>query len=138
VILRCNFEELGALTAGMQSVLSAGGGGGVAAPSEVVMEVEALLPRLVGDVSVSTYEEQQGIERALLFVVEHLKDRMDDRVLSEYPAAESAVQAYFNYARVLTVFNRVCDMGLEMAAMIELMTGRMPTAQSSRSISFPD
>lgn len=138
MILRCSFEELGALTSGIEGVLRLGAGGGVAAPSEVLADVEALLPRLVGDLTVSTYAEQQALEQAVLFVLEHLKDDMDERILDEYPAAESAVLAYFDYARTLSVYDRLVAMGAEMSALIELMTGEAPTEASARSITFPD
>ncbi len=138
VILRCTFEELNALTAGAEGVISTSGGGGIAAPPEVMTEVEALVPRLTGDITVSTYAQQQKIVRALNAVLEYLQDRMDASILEEHVGAESAVIAYFDYGHVLTVLDRATRLGAEMEAMIELMTGEAPTFESARAIAFPD
>ena len=50
MILHCTFEELSAISAGAERVLAEAGSGAtvVVAPPEVVADVEALLPRLVG------------------------------------------------------------------------------------------
>lgn len=138
MILRCSFEEIGALTSGIEGVLASSEGGGVAAPPEVLADVEALLPRLSGDLSVATYAEQQSLERAVLYVLENLRVRMDDRVLDEYPAAEAAVLAYFDYAHALSVYDRLLAMGSEMSALIELMTGSAPTVDTADRVTFPD
>ncbi|MGH7481588.1 MAG: hypothetical protein ACRELV_05490 [Longimicrobiales bacterium] len=138
VILHCEFEELRALTSGLEGTLSEYEGGGVAAPPEVVADIEALLPRLTGDLSVASYVEQQSLERALDFVLDRLRERMDVAVLSEYVGSERAVLAYFDYGHVLTIFDRVQSMGEEMFALIELMTGEPPNRDTAGSITFPD
>lgn len=138
VILHCEFEELRALTSALEGALSEYEGGGVAAPPEVVADIESLLPRLTGDLSVASYIEQQSLERTLDFVVERLRERMEVAVLSEYVGAERAVLAYFDFGHVLTVFDRVQSMGEEMFALIELMTGERPTDHTAGRITFPD
>ena len=46
--------------------------------------------------------------------------------------------AYFDFAHAFTVQHRVSEMATEMSALIELMTGAPPTAQTARDIHFPD
>lgn len=140
MILRCTFEELSALTAGAKRTLAVGAevGARVAAPPQALTDVEALLSRLTGDLSVPNYADQESLERAVDFILDRLRERMDQHVLSEYPGAEAAVVAFFDYAHVLTVRERLHRMGQEMAAMIELMTGQAPTPASARHINFPD
>ena len=67
MILHCTFEELSAISAGAERVLAEAGSGAsvVVAPPEIVADVEALLPRLIGDLSLSTLAEQQSIARAI-------------------------------------------------------------------------
>lgn len=138
MILRCTFEELSALRGGGQSALRASPGGGVAAPPEAVAHLEALLPRLVGDLSVQTLEEQRSVQGATLLVLRHLHERMDQLVLEQYVGAEDAVNAYFDYANVLTFHERVREMGDEMSGIVELVTGEPPTSTTAREITFPD
>lgn len=139
MILRCSFEELSALRGGAQSALRASSGGaGVAAPPEALVHVEALLPRLDGDLSLGTLADQRRVESAVLLVLTHLHERMDRLILEQYVGAEDAVNAYFDYANVLTFHERVRDIGHEMTAIVELVTGESPTEQTAREISFPD
>lgn len=138
MILRCNYEELTALANGIESILASHGGGGVAAPPEAIAGVEALLPRLVGDLTVNTLEEQQQLQVTLDFVLEHLNVRMDEAILAGDVASEDAVLAYFDYGHVLSVCERMARLGEEMSAMIELMTGEEPTPGTAREITFPD
>jgi len=140
VILHCTFEELAALSAGAERVLAEANAGGavVVAPPEVMADVESLLPRLHGDLSITTLAEQQSVARAATFVVAELKQRMDALILEAHPADEYAVQAYFEYAHVLSVQDRVARIGQEMAAIIELMTGYPPTSETIRNFTIPD
>ena len=64
VILYCNYEELAALKAGARVVLEREppAGGPVLAPPETRAHVEALLPRLEGDLSVSTLAELRVVQ----------------------------------------------------------------------------
>jgi hypothetical protein len=140
VILHCTFEELSALSAGAERVLAEAGSGTtvVVAPPEVIADVEALLPRLSGDLSLATLAEQQSIARAVTYVVAELKQRMDASIIEEHAASEYAVGAYFDYAHALTVQDRVVRLGAEMSAIIEVMTGRAPTAETAKTFEFPD
>ena len=140
MILHCTFEELSAVSAGAERVLAEAGSGTtvVIAPPEVIADVEALLPRLNGDLSLTTLAEQQSIARAVTYIVAELKQRMDTTILDEHAAAEYAVGAYFDYAHALTVQDRVVRLGAEMSAIIEVMTGRAPTAETTKTFEFPD
>ena len=140
MILHCTFEELSALSAGAERVLAEAGSGAtvVVAPPEVIADVEALLPRLAGDLSLTTLAEQQSIARAVTYIVAELKQRMDVAIVEEHAASEYAVGAYFEYAHALTVQDRVVRQGAEMSAIIEVMTGRAPTSEVARTFEFPD
>ena len=140
MILHCTYEELAALSAGAERVLAEANSGGavVVAPPEVVADVESLLPRLQGDLSITTLAELQSVARATTFVVAELKQRMDALIIEAHPADEYAVQAYFDYAHALSVQDRVEHVGQEMAAIIELMTGYPPTSETTRSFTIPD
>jgi hypothetical protein len=140
VILHCTFEELSALNAGAVRVLADPDNAGVvvAAPPQIVADLEALTPRLTGDLSVSTLAEQRSIARAAAYLLSDLKQRMDATIVAEHPASEATVQAYFEYAHVLSFEDRLRRIGDEMAALIELMTGAPPTEETARSVAFPD
>ena len=140
MILHCTFEELSALSAGAERVLAEAGSGAtvIVAPPEVVADVEVLLPQLTGDISLNTLAAQQSVARAITYIVAELKQRMDTAIIEEHAASEFAVGGYFEYAHALTIQDRVQRMGAEMAAMIELMTGRAPTAETIREFEFPD
>ena len=140
MILHCTFEELTALNAGAVRVLADPDNAGVvvAAPPQIVADLEALTPRLTGDLSVSTLSEQRSIARAAAYLLSDLKQRMDATIVAEHPASEATVQAYFEYAHVLSFEDRLRRIGDEMAALIELMTGAPPTEETARSVAFPD
>lgn len=140
MILTCNYEEVTALAYGARAVLEGGGveGPPVAAPSAGRAAVEELLPRLTGDMSVLTIAEQQRVERAVELIVAHLRQEMEVQVLALHPAAEEAVSAYFDFAHSRAVLGRVRELGREMRALVEVMTGRPPTAEVSRIFQFPD
>lgn len=140
MILHCTFEELSALSAGAERVLAEAGSGAsiVTAPPEVIADVESLVPRLVGDISVMTLAEQQSIARAVTFILAELKQRLDAQVLDMHPADEFAVQAYFEYAHTLTVQDRVMRLGAEMQAIIEVLSGAPATSDLARNFTIPD
>jgi signal transduction histidine kinase len=140
VILRCNYEELSALRAGARTFLDdgEGDGGAVAAPPEVRAHVEALVPRLHGDLSASTLHEVRVLLAAVSAIVEMLRVEMETLVVATHPADEGAVAAYFEFAHSLAVARRLEDMAQEMEAMIEVMTGAPPSPESRRSFQFPD
>ena len=138
MILYCSFEELSALSASIERVLDAADTGGVAAPPDVLPDLEALAPRLTGDIDVDSLAVQQSIERAVGHLLADARDRLDDTILQQYPAAEAAIEAYFHYANLLSVQGRVGRIGEEMQALIELMTGKPPSKETAGSISFEE
>jgi hypothetical protein len=137
VIVQLSFEEVTTLNSAVERMLSPGDGGGVVAPPEVLAELEARLP-LRGDISVNTLAKQVRLVGAVGYVMEHLKRRMDALVVERYVGDDDAVNAYFDYANILTLHTRLTAVGREMRAMIQLMTGGAVTDESARSISFPD
>lgn len=138
MILRCNFEELAALRSGAREYLTAVTAVGRTPEASAHDALEELLQRLGGDIGIDTLDEQQRVERAVEQILACARERMDAMVLEQYVGAEDAVNAYFDYAHVLTVHDRVSRMGQEMTAMIELMTGEPPTAEVARDIYFPE
>jgi hypothetical protein len=139
MILHCNFEELGALRKGATSLLGNAPGESlsVAAPPEGREEVEALLPRLAGDLSLSTLSEQRSVLKGVTVIVARLKSEMDASILDSHPADESAVSSYFLYAHALSVLNRVVELGQEMEALIEVVTGAPATGEVVTTFRFP-
>ncbi len=140
MILHCDFEELGALRQGAQAFLAreAGEGSFVAAPPEEAFLVEALLPRLSGDLAIRTLEEQRKLLKAVSAIVGTLREEMDLSILAAHPADEGAVASYFLFAHAYSVLGRLSEMGQEMEALIEVLTGAPPTPQAMRTFVFPD
>ena len=139
MILHCTYEELTALGATAGRVVSAADDGSrVAAPPQALADVASLQPRLHGDLLIATLEEQRSVERAVDYLLDELRERMNNFILSQHVGSEDSVNAYFDYAHVYGLRDRVRSLGREMAVMIELMTGEAPTAESARSVTFPD
>jgi hypothetical protein len=138
MILHWSFEEITAAFAGAERVLEGAGSGGVAAPPRVIADIEALRPRLTGDFSVETLADARSILRAVEYILEEARVRMDHFIIEQHPAAESAVASYFDYAHLLTVQDRVRRMESQMAALIELMSGAPATDETALSYQFPD
>lgn len=140
MILYCNYEELRALKEGARMVLSDTGGedSPVAAPPAGRAEVQRVLPRLEGDLTIETLAEQRTVAVALETIVEVLRVEMETAVVSNHPGQETAVEAYFDFGHALSVLSRVREMGSEMEAVIELVTGEEPTEEAARSFEFPD
>lgn len=141
MILHFNYEEIQALRAGARAYLGRDGAvtpSAVLAPSAARAHVEALLPRLSGDFSVSTLEELRGVRSAVTAVVENLRTQMESLVLTTHAADEDAVSAYFDFAHGLTVAHRVEEMVGEMEAVIELVTGAPLSDEVARTFRFPD
>jgi hypothetical protein len=137
MILRMSFEEVTALNAATERLLSSPDGGGVAAPPEVLAELEAHLP-VRGDISILTLAQQRRLGRGLDFLLEHLKRRMDALIVELYVGADDTINAYFDYANVLSMRSRLDPIEREMVALIELMTGSPPTAETAEQVAFPD
>jgi hypothetical protein len=140
MILHCNFEELRALASGGEAVVAAAEGesqsGAVSAPAEGVARVEMLLPRLTGDFSIDTLDEQRRLRAAVGLICDDLRGRMDQRIIEFNPAHEEAVTLYFDYAHSRSVLHRLDQMGAEMEAIVDLITGGHP--ELGASIPFPD
>jgi hypothetical protein len=141
VILNCNFEELRALSSGADLARQANAAVSdalVVAPSEALPHIDRLQPRLTSSLSIHTLAEQQSVRLAIAAICENLHDRLEAKVLEFHPAHEEAVALYFDYAHAFAVLNRLDEMGVEMKAMIELMTGAPATAETATSVTFPD
>jgi hypothetical protein len=141
VILHFNYEEIQALKAGARVYLGEGGvssPSAVLAPSETRARVEALVPRLAGDISLHTLAELRAVQVAVSAVVEGLRVQMESMVLATHAADEDAVSAYFDFAHGFTVLHRIDELAEEMEAMIELVTGESPSAEAARTFQFPD
>lgn len=137
MILRMSFEELTALNSAAERLRSSTDGGGVAAPPELLAELETRMP-LGGDIAVMTLGQQVRLLRAIDYVLDHQKRRMDALVVEQYVGSDDSVNAYFDYANVLTLRERLEAIGRRMRAMVELMTGGSPTAEVAETIEFPD
>ncbi len=140
MILRFNYEEISALSHGARGYLEETSGveGGVVAPPVERRTIELFLDQLDGDLSVLTLEDQREMERAVGAIVEHLRSEVDLQVTIAHPAAEEAVAAYFDFAHALSVLSRLRDMGEEMHAVVEVISGAPPTDTLVREFVFPD
>jgi hypothetical protein len=139
MILHCNFEELRALASAGEAVVTAAEAASpasVQAPAEGVAKVEMLLPRLTGDFSIDTLDEQRRVRHAVAVIVDDLKARMDQKIVEFNPAHEEAVTLYFDYGHSRTVLHRLDYMGSEMEGIVDLITGGHP--ELGGSITFPD
>lgn len=137
MILHCDFEELAALAAATARALDSPGAGVVLALPEEAARLEVLLPRLTGDIAIDSLTDQAALRHTVAFLSGELRVRMDTIILEQHPAAEDAVLAYFEYARVLAVLSRLDRIGHEMAAIIEVITGEPPAAESAQRFTFP-
>lgn len=122
MILELTYEEVTALNSAAERIRSAGEGG-VAAPPEAMAALDRQLP-LQGDLSIETLMDQARLLIAVDVVLDHLRHRMDALVLEQYVGADDAVNAYFDYANVLTARTRLHALGLQMRAMADLISGR--------------
>jgi hypothetical protein len=140
MIIRCNYEEVSALKHGARAFLEGceGDQRAVAAPPEAQTSVAALLPQLVGDLALNTLEELRSVQAAVEAIVVCLRVEMETAVAATHPADEQAVSAYFDFAHAYAVQARLADMGSEMEALIELMTGERATDDLAREFVFPD
>lgn len=141
MILYCSYEELEALRQGAGVLLGVaehvGVCAGVAQPEELA-RVEALLPRLDGDMIVSTLEEQTDLQETLEAIVTCLRIEMEATVTATHPAEEIAVASYFDFAHALSVLGRLRGMGDEMRAMIEVVTGGNADEAIASTFRFPE
>lgn len=138
MILHCSFEELSAVSAGAERVLVGTGSGGVMAPPEVIADIEALVPRLTGDISLETLADARAVERALFCILEEARHRTDAFIIEQHPAAEATIASFFDYAHTLTLLDRIRRMCAQMSALIELMSGAPPNERTAATHQFPD
>jgi hypothetical protein len=141
VILHCNFEELRALAAAVELMMMAEAGhssDGFHASPEDLAEAERLLPRLIGDMSIETLDDQRHVQEAVSTICRLLLNRLDAKVVEYHPGHEEAVALYFDYGHSRVVLDRLTRMGTEMEAIIDLMGGGRPTADLASSVTFPD
>jgi hypothetical protein len=138
MILTCNYEEITAVRNGALAFLDEKAAGDRSVDGLTRSAVEALVDRLGASVSLRTLSEQQELEEALAPVVEYLRAEVDLRVLLAHPAAEESVVAYFDFAHALSVLGRVREIGEEMEALVEVMTGNAPDECSLDAFVFPD
>ncbi len=140
MILHCSYEELAALKQGVRTLLEGEGvrESAILAPPEVRVRLETFLRKLEGDLSVATLAEQRAVVAAVEAIVQCLRAQMESLVAASHPADEGAVAAYFDFAHALLVINRVREIGREMEAMIEVVTGRPPTPETIETFRFPD
>ena len=110
----------------------------IAAPPEERERVAAVLPHLDGDFSVTTLAAQRSLLHGIAVIVEILRVEMESLVAANHPAHEVAVSAYFDFAHAFSVQARLYDVGLEMEALIELVTGGPVTESLARDFAFPD
>jgi hypothetical protein len=137
VILHCNFEELRALTSASEQIAAEAVDrpGGVVAHADEVALVEMLAPRLTGDLSIETLDDQRRVQRAVAFICADLHRRLDQRLVDATPADEEAVATYFDYGHARAVLYRLEQMGAEMEAIAELISGGSAAAGG---VTFPD
>ena len=140
MILPVNYEEISALRAGARACLDRQPeeAGAVAAPDECRAQVEAILPRLEGDLMFTTLGELREVLAGIAAIVECLRVEMESSVLATHAADEGAVSAYFDFAHAFTVADRLRELESEMEALIELVTGSAPTDETAGTFVFPD
>lgn len=139
MILHLSYEEIVALRAGADRVLTAAGAGaGVVAPPAIVADLESFNAELRGDVAVGSLAEHARLRRVLVLLRDDLNEQLAETILMSHPAAEEAVAAYFDFAHVLTTLNRLDIIGVEMRALVEVLTGDAPDSDAGRRFSFPD
>ena len=140
MILHCTFEELASATAGANRLLETAAATEhvVIAPPQAHADLEYLLPLLTGDIDVMTMHSQRRIQRALAYLLADLSVRMDEAIIAQHAAAEDAVLAYFDYAHIRSMLDRVERMGAGMEAIIELATGAPVDEAVARTFTFSE
>ena len=137
MIFRVSYEEVTVLNSAAQRLLAPAGDVAVAAPPEALAELESRMP-VQGDLTVGTLAETRRLLAAVEYLMDHLKRRMDAIILDQYVGSDDSVNAYFDYANLLTVRSRLVHATREMTAMIEVMIGGPVTAEAAEAITFPD
>ena len=140
MILYLSFEELSSLRSGTDRVLDAQphAGAGIVAPPQVIADLEQLVPLLTGDISVATLEQHRRLRGSVAHLLDDARLQMEQAILEQHAAAESAIAAYFDYAHLLAVLRQLDRMRAEMAAMVQILTGDDPDSEAGRRFSFPE
>lgn len=140
MILYLSYEELAALGSCAERVLLANtvSGHGIAAPPQLVADVEQFSQRLTGDIAIASLDDQRSLQLVVKQLLDRSRAAMEEAVILQHAAAEGAVAGYFEYAHVLTVSHRLHAIGEEMAAIVQLMTGDDPDSEGGRRFSFPE
>lgn len=141
MILFLSYEELAAMRSGAERLLAAHAaqdGQGVAAPPQVIADLEQITPLLTGDLTISTLEQQGRTRAAVALLRDDALRLMNTHILEQHPAAESAIAAYFEYACLLGVLAGLDRIHDEMVAIIRVATGNEPDGETARRFSFPD
>jgi len=141
VILSCNYEELQALSSGAELLLESSHYASIG-PSPAVSEpmggVAQLRPRLTGPLNNQTPAEQRWGRKAAAATCGERHERKEGKGLEFHPAHEEADSLYFDYAHADSGLSRLDEMGAEMTAIIELLTGQLPTEETARTVHFPE
>jgi hypothetical protein len=136
VILHLSFEELRAIASAGELIVAGEARGAGIATSEWAVRVDSLLPRLTGDISIATLEDQRMVRDTVGGLVTEMHRRMDLQVIESHPGNEEAVALYFDYAHARTVLDRLDRMGAEMEAIASLISGGDPAGRGA--VTFPD
>ena len=131
MILHLSFEELRAIASAGELIVAGKSRDGIAVPSDWADRVNALLPRLTGDLSIETLEDQRRVRDAVAGLVAEVHRRLDHQVIESHPGHEEAVALYFDYAHARGVLARLDRMGAEMEAIASLIGDRA-------ALTFPD
>jgi hypothetical protein len=140
VILHLSFEELSSLRSGTDRVLEADAhaGAGIAAPPQVIADLEQLAPLLTGDISISTLEQHRRLRVSIAHLLDDARLQMEHAILEQHAAAEVAIAAYFDFAHLLAVLRQLDRLRAEMVAMVQVLTGDDPDSAEARRFFFPD
>ena len=140
MILYLSFEELSSLRSATDRVLvsDAHAGAGIAAPPQVIADLEQLVPLLTGDITVSTLEQQRRMRAAVAHLFDDARIQMERAILDQHAAAESAIAAYFDYAHILAVLRQLDRLRDDMVAMVQVLTGDDPDSEAARRFCFPE
>lgn len=141
MILQCDFEEMQALRAGAYLVQQAEEEGWpeILDPSPDAVEAAERFHELRdGELSVATLAEVERLVGAVALISDTFDERLRTIILEREPSDEEAVALYFDWARAQRVLHRLGTMYDDMHALIELMTGESPTADTAASVTFPD
>jgi hypothetical protein len=132
VILHLSFEELRAIASAGELIVARD----ARRAGDWAALVDDLLPRLTGDMSIGTLEDQRRVRETVGGLVTEMHRRLDHQVIETHPGHEEAVALYFDYAHARSVLDRLDRMGAEMEAIANLIAGGDPAGRGA--LTFPD